>query len=373
MKRRLACIICIFFFPLLCAVPACAGADEAVRDYAASVNEELDAALDAETRALLEELGLDELAAGGGVEVSWQTLLSFFREDARFALQQILRPFSVTLALVLVLAFVSALAGPAQSEALEFAALCLVILQNVSVLQPLLTGGATLLHTSASFVKSFLPVYAGLVAFSGAPAAALGMQSLVFALCEGLSALADTLCIHVTGAFLGLCIACALSDHVRMPKLIGAANRAMNWVLGLACAVFTGVLGAKSVLSAAADTAAGKSVRFLLSSTVPIVGAAMSDAYSSILASIHLIRGSAAAVGVVALLVLHVPVLLQSLAACMSFKVLCAASDACGLAKTSGLLQGFSLALKFVLLLGVLELFLLLISIGLLLQVKGGG
>ena len=146
----------------------------------------------------------------------------------------------------------------------------------------------------------------------------------------------------------------------------------MNWVLGLVCAVFTGVLGTKSVLSSAADSAAGKSVRFLLGSAIPIVGAAMSDAYSSIVASIHLIRGSAAVVGVVALLALHVPVLVQSLTAMFSFKALSAVCDAFGVERTSGLFQGFSLALKFVMLLGVLELFLLLIAIGLLLQVKGG-
>ena len=373
MKKSVAVFVfLLLILPFVCALPSSA-ADDALGSYAASVEEEMNAALDSQTRALLDELGLDSLTSVSGVEVSWQKLLSFFGRDAQSAVHEVLRPFFVSRVLVLVLAFVCALVGSARYEALETAALCIVILQNVTVLQGLLSGGATLLHTSAAFVKGFLPVYAGLVAFSGAPASALGMQSLVFALCEGLSALAETLCVHVTGAFLGLCIACALSGHVRMPKLLGGANRAMNWVLGMLCAVFTGVLGTKSVLSAAADTAAGKSVRFLLSSSIPIVGAAMSDAYSSIVASIHLIRGSAAVVGVVALLALHVPVLLRGLAMSFSFKVLCAASDALGLAKTSGVFQGFALALKFVLLLSVLELFLLLIAIGLLLQVKGGG
>ena len=356
----------------LCVLPVFAETDDALSEYAQTVRDELNAQLDDETRSLLSDLGLDEITLDAGVEVSWQKLLSSFREDALTAIRQTLRLFAISLALVLVLAFISVLVEQNRSGALETAALCIVILQNVSVLQPLLSAGATLLHTSASFVKGFLPIYAGLVAFSGAPASALGVQSLVCALCEGLSALSETLCVHVTGAFLGLCIACSLSNHVRMPKLLAGANRAMNWVLGMVCAVFTGVLGTKSVLSAAADSAAGKSVRFLLGSAIPIVGAAMSDAYSSIVASIHLIRGSVAVVGVVALLALHVPVLVQSLTVSFSYKLLCAAGDAFGMERTSSVFQGFSLALKFVMLLGVLELFLLLIAIGLLLQVKGG-
>ena len=373
MKKGIAFLCFLVLLFGLSVLKGAAAEEDVLENYKASVEEALEEQLDAETRALLNEIGLEDLSAGEGVEISFEKLLSFFKEDARTALQEILRPFTLSLLLVLVLAFVSSLAGQAQSEALETAALCVVVLQNAALIRPLLSAGATLLHTSALFVKGFLPVYAGLVAFSGAPASALGVQSLVFALCEALSALSETLCVHVPGAFLGFAVACAFSSHVRMPKLLSCASRAMNWVLGFLCAVFTGVLGTKSVLSAAADSAAGKSVRFLLSSSIPVVGAAMSDAYSSIVASIHLIRGSAAVAGVVALLVLHVPVLLQSLAADFAFKVLAAAGDVLGLSKTSGLFQCFALTLRFVLLLGVLELFLFLIAIGLLLQVKGGG
>ncbi len=355
---------------LFCAVPAFAVQDDAA-EISASAREELLSALDAETRSLVDELLPDERS--DGVEISWKKLLNGFYADAQTAVRETLRPFALLFALVLALAFVSALVGSAPSSALQTAALAAAVLQSVAVLRPLLSAGATLLHTGATFMKAFLPVYAGLVAFSGAPAAAFGAQSLVFALCETLSAFAETLCVRVSGIFLGLCCAFSLSDHVKMQRFLSGANRAMTWVLGLSCTVFTGVLGAKSVLSAAVDTAAGKSVRFLLGSAIPIVGAAMSDAYSSLVASIYLIRGSFAAVGVAVLLTLHVPVLVQSLAAMCGFKALSAAGDALDLPRTSALFRGCALALRFVLLLGVLELFLLLIAIGLLLQVKGGG
>ena len=368
-------VLCFLLFCLLlfCCASPCFAADEidAAR-YAAELRDALEETLDRETRALLDELSPD-LLSPDGVELSWHALVSQFGKTLQESLRETLRPFTVLLVLVLLFAFASVLVGAQNAFALELLTLSLLFLQCVSVLTPLLSSGAVLLRTSATFMKAFLPIYAGLVAFSGAPAAALGVQSLVFGLCEGLSGVSELLCVHGIGAFVGLCGACCLSEHVRMGKFLAGVNKAMSWLLGLLCAIFTGVLGAKSVLSAAADSAAGKSVRFLLSSAIPVVGAAISDAYSSVLASIHLIKGSVAVVGVLALLSLHLPPLVQSLTALCAFKTLGAAAESLGLSRSGALFQGFSLALKFLLLLGVLELFLLLIAIGLLLQMKGGG
>ena len=355
-----------------CAAPCTAEGEADLASITEEVRDALDDTLNSEMRALLDELS-PSLLSGEGVEISWRALVSHFGNTLREGLRETLRPFSVLLVLVLLFAFVRVLVGTQSAAAPELLMLLLLFLQCVSVLQPLLSSGSTLLCTSATFMKAFLPIYAGLVAFSGAPAAALGVQSLVFGLCEGLSGVSELLCVHGIGAFVGLCGAGSVSEHVQMGKLLSGVNKAASWVLGLLCAVFTGVLGVKSVLSAAADSAAGKSVRFLLSSAIPVVGAAISDAYSSVLASIHLIKGSVAVVGVLALLVLHLPALLQSLTALFAFKTLGALSDALGLGRVGSLFQSFSLALKFMLLLGVLELFLLLIAIGLLLQMKGGG
>ena len=371
MKKGGLVLLFLLFLPLT-VVPVRAAAEDELSAYIEEAKDSFLSQLDSETRALMNDLGLDDPGSDGGIDVSWDALLGFFRGDARTTLTETLRSFAAPALAVLVFAFVAALVGEKGAGALEIAAVCVAALQGVSVLEPLLSAGAALLHTGAGFMKAFLPVYAGLAAFSGSPTAALSMQTLVFGLCEGLSACAEGLCVQGTGCFAGLCCALSLSTQVKMPKFLSAANRTMTWVLGLLCTVFTGVLGARSVLSAAADTAAGKSVRFLLSSAIPIVGAAMSDAYSSLVASIHLIRGSFAVVGVAVLLALHLPVLVQSLAALVSFKALAAMGDALGVAKVSGVFQGFALALKFVLLLGVLELFLLMIAIGLLLQMKGG-
>ena len=354
---------------LVLTVPVLAANSDPSRDLAAQTWEELRAGLDVETLGVLDAVAPEE---GDWSGVSFDSLKEILQRDLQTSLRETLRTFLSLLPLLLVFAFVSLLVGEDRADAVQTAGVCVLVLQSLPLVRPLLAGAAALLETVAGFMRVFLPVYAGLAAFSGAPGAAVRVQSLSFGLCEGLSALAHTLCVKGVYAFLGVFVACALGTLFPLQKVLSNVNRAVSWVLSLGCAVFTGVLSASGVLSAAADHAAGKSVRFLLSSSLPIVGAAMSDAYSALLSSIHLIRGSVAAAGVAVLLAVSAPVLVQNLSALCCFKALSAVSGALGVSKTAQVCAGFALALKYVLLLAVLELFLLLIAIGLLLQLKGG-
>ena len=197
--------------------------------------------------------------------------------------------------------------------AFDLLSLCAVTALTASSLHTFVSAAAAVLKTAAVFMQGFIPVYAALLAFSGRPGAALSYQTLCFALAQGISLFASGWCVPLLGLFFALGISFSLNETVNTPAFLAGVNKLSGVVLGLVSGGFSGVLSFRQVLAGAADSAAGKSVRFLLGSLVPVVGSAVGDAYSAVLGSIDLIRGSAIVFAFLVLLVLHLPVLLQLL------------------------------------------------------------
>lgn len=72
---------------------------------------------------------------------------------------------------------------------------------------------------------------------------------------------------------------------------------------------FVGLLSIKGLLAGAADSAVAKGAKFLIGSFVPVVGGAVSDALGSIVSSLSLVRGATGAFGILAVLLIALPVL----------------------------------------------------------------
>ena len=96
----------------------------------------------------------------------------------------------------------------------------------------------------------------------------------------------------------------------------------------------------------------------------------MSDAYSAVLCSIDLIKGSAVVFAFLVLLAVHLPVVLTLLLSCVSCGALKTAAALFGEEKLSALYQSFETGVRLLLLLNVFECFLLLITTGLTLQLR---
>ena len=106
---------------------------------------------------------------------------------------------------------------------------------------------------------------------------------------------------------------------------------------------------------------------------IPIVGSSISDAYSSFLGSINLIKGSVAVVGILVIIIINVPVIFETLIYYVSLNVLSYVADSVSAKRTGDILKCFSCGMRMLLLVCVFEMFILIISMGVLLSVKSGG
>lgn len=81
--------------------------------------------------------------------------------------------------------------------------------------------------------------------------------------------------------------------------------------LGFVMMILTTALAAQSILSIKADNAAMRGVKLAASSFIPVSGGAVSSTLGTLAASVELLRGSVGVVGIVIILLMLVPVILE--------------------------------------------------------------
>ena len=254
----------------------------------------------------------------------------------------------------------------------EITGVIIITLMLVSKLNPILNMLLSTMKTSGNFILAFIPIFTLLVSLSGNPGAAITYNSLCFAFAEGISVFINNFASHIIGSFLCVSIAFSLNKMMNANRFINIVNKAVSFIIGFLACGFTGLLSIKGVMSVTVDAVSSKSVRFLLSNLIPIVGSSISDAYSSLLGSINLIKGSVAIVGILVILIISLPVVFEGLFYCISFSALSYLAEVFDCIQISNIFRAFCSGLRFLLLLSVFEAFVLIISTGIMLTMKGG-
>ena len=165
----------------------------------------------------------------------------------------------------------------------------------------------------SGFMKGLIPVLTGVVSASGNPALALSFQSVAFGLAQVISFACEKYVVPIVGAVIALDITGALMPSFKLSGITDLVKKTVTGVLSFAASLYVSFLGIKGALASAADTVANKGVKLIISSAVPVVGGAISEAYSGILGSLVLVRSTVGIFGIVVIAVITAPAMLQLL------------------------------------------------------------
>lgn len=153
-----------------------------------------------------------------------------------------------------------------------------------------------------TFMMSYVPVYASLIITSGSPAAGTAYYVVLFSLCEIITLVASRLIIPSMSIVTALSIAGAINPTFSFDKISRGVKKVILWILGVLMTVMIAVLSVQSIIGISGDTVAGKAVKFAVSSFVPFVGGAVSDAYSTVKSSLGIIRSGIGGFGIIVIL-----------------------------------------------------------------------
>lgn len=258
------------------------------------------------------------------------------------------------------------------SEPLNIVIGCAVAITVFASSAGVISQGMSAVETTSDFMLALIPVLAGIITAAGNPTLALTYGSFAMAAAQAAAQTAGNIIMPLCGAFSAFGVSASLSPELKLIKLADMIKKLTIGVLSFVAAAFSAVLGLKSLLAGSADTLASKGIKLALSSAVPIVGGALSDAYSSIIGSVSLLKSTVGVFGVIAVVMIDLPVVLQLTARIILLKLLGVLSSSMGDDTTGEVLDTLSSALTVINAAVIFTAALFIISTGIVISVKAG-
>ena len=133
------------------------------------------------------------------------------------------------------------------------------------------------------------------------------------------------------------------------------------------------MLSVKTAVAAKADMLGIRSIRFAVNSVVPVIGSSISEGLLSIQAYSSLIKSSVGIVGIVAVVLVFLPAIIETAVWRISLSFCSVLSDVFGDKSVSSVLNAFREALLLANVIVILSMVTTVISIGILVAAGGGG
>lgn len=163
------------------------------------------------------------------------------------------------------------------------------------------------IEDSGVFMLSYIPVFSGVVATSGGVTTATTYQLIVVFAAEMFVSLSSEIIMPLLSLCLSAGIVEAINPSVSLSGIVKGISKSVKIIMGLSLTVFSGLITVQSIVGTATDSVALRTGKFVVSNLVPVVGNAVSDAYSTVKGSIGILRNSTGTFGVIAIFLIVVP------------------------------------------------------------------
>lgn len=301
MKKIIVILILIF----LLAIPARA---EEVYDefYEVSGMEDIyedtpDAALD-----FFKEYNLSPSEPDFASELSAQNLFSVLFSYLKNGAESFLGVICANIAILLLWALYNCFVKEA-SDGVTTAFTVILTLNLAAPIISLISATGAAIKSGGVFMLSFLPVFFGVTAATGAARTAATSGSTLLIACEITVQIIAFAVVPVASSQLALSISGSFSEVSPAYKLAEALKKAGTFLLTLTFTIFLGLLSIQTTIGAAADSLSLKTAKFVVGSFVPVAGTALSETIATLGGSVKILQNGIGVYGIVAVLLAVLP------------------------------------------------------------------
>lgn len=278
--------------------------------------------------ALLRELTPEvkkQLKDIGVTSPSWQELnsMSFFdifgsimntiQQQSVTPLNCVLKIMGVVMLVALINSVKSSLGSSSLTAVLNSVATLTV---SIILIQPVcqtIEYSTTIIKLSADFMLIFIPVMAGIMLTMGQSLQAAGSYTMVMGAGTAVSQISNNILVPLLNTFLGISVVSGISQRVNLNGFCELINKVLKWVLTFTMSVFTAILTMQSIISSSADSAGVKATRFAISSFVPLVGGALSEAYQTVRGCMGMLKSGVGVFAILATGTIYLPAIISCL------------------------------------------------------------
>lgn len=321
-----------------------------------------------------DEMGITSLEFDSIFNVRFEDVLRVIKELVTGSVESPMRSLARLVALIIILAVFECFV-PEVHKFKNIMRLSANLLCVVSIIKPLttaITSAVASVTVSENFILVLIPVLTAVISVSGNPVLATSFQTIVFAVAQIISAIVTEFIVPLLGVILAIDVTGSLIPEFRLSGISSSVKKTVTSVISFAATLFVSFLGLKGGLANAADSFTGRGVKLVLSSTVPVVGGALSEAYSGVLGSILLAKSTIGVFGIAVIALVNLPSCIQLLFWIFALRIASGIADLFDQDGISGLMRSIASTLVLLNVIVVLVAVLFIISTVLILILKAG-
>jgi len=218
------------------------------------------------------------------------------------------------------------------------------------------------IEAGSNFMLTYVPVFAGVVGAGGSVTSASAYNIGVLFIAEIAVQISAKLLLPMMSVYFAFAILEAVNPELAFSGFSNGIRKAVQWALGLIMTIFVGLITIQSIIGTSADTVTIRAAKFAVSSFIPVIGGAISEAYSTVKGSLGLLRSGVGTFGIIILLLTILPSIISVTAVKLSVIAASFVSEIIGTSRITVLLKNTSSVLSIAISLLACFLLMLIIS-----------
>lgn len=199
----------------------------------------------------------------------------------------------------------------ASAQAVRYATVISAVSVIALPVSSVITAGVEAMKGCAVFMTAFVPVFAVVTASAGNPVTSASMSALLLGAAQGVSFIANFIVIPLMGGYLAITIASSVSPIISNSGIADGIKKLSFWIMSLTSTIFIGILSIQTALGSSADGLSVRTAKFIIGSSVPVAGAVLSEALTTVTAAMGTLKAGVGIYGVIACGVIFLPILAE--------------------------------------------------------------
>ena len=206
---------------------------------------------------------------------------------------------------------------------------------------------------------------------SGSSLTGVSTNTLLLGLAQGLNILSAKLFVPLINCFLALSLCSGVRSSLNIDGALRVVRKGLISLISFCAGAFVTVLSVKTAVASRADALGLRSLRFAINSVVPVIGSAISEGLLSIQSYAGLVKSTVGVVGIIGVIALFLPALINVIGWRVSIAVSVAVSEIFDDRTVCKMLRAFGDAFLLMNVVLILSMVTTVISIGILIAAKG--
>lgn len=306
--------------------------------------------LDKSAKGILSDLGVEESDYQSVINLSFSDML---REILNIAGEEGVTPIAssaLILCLLLIYSVFDNFKDNLKSRDMsKISDVIFVLIITISVSTPVLdviNRAVNSIGNASHFMLLYIPIMAVILITNGQSVTGGAYYSLVVMASEGILWLSSNLIAPLLSVFLGVSVTSSISSEIKLSGIVNQLSKIIKWIIAFMMTVFSGLLTFKTLITTAADTVSTRAVRFTLSSFIPIVGSALSEAYKTIQGSMNLLKTGIGVFVIISIVAVFLPIIINCLFWLMSLNITNGVAEMLGVKEPTTILGACSTVLS---------------------------